>query len=619
MKATLVIFVVFCLALVCPAAVGQEATFEDIEETVGRVPELALASAAEDGILSVIPADAYGFVATNNLQGSYDNVMLFVQALGLPIPRANILLTIQEHVGEIDLDAPGAIILLDVDEMSEPKAALLLSAVDAKAVVESHRATARGVGEEMPPGVVKIDVGYLAATQGFVVLGPNADDVASVLAGQGSHQIMPAAKAAFEQGQIVLAGDLQRAGPLMMQMVDMAQGKMAQNPMSAMPQMASTMEMFSLYFDGAKSLIQQSDKLTVVLDINAEHAILSKAVLFKADSEIAAFVNAQKGQPVASYSALPGGPFLMAGGVNMATEGMQSLVTNVLEKFMTLPSFKGGLPEEQVKEYVADINAGIAQLSGYSFTMNLGNPMTGMLNAVARYDVSDSASYLKLMEKVSSGEAARMWSKGFGAPIEYVYTSAGENYSGVEIDTIKMVITPPEPPAEDDPMAMQKQMMMAQQMQMLPMMYGPDMTFRMAAPNDKQVLFVMGGSGRMERAINVAQGNGTVLADSPKIAQAVAKLPANRFAEFHLDLGQVVPMIGMFASMAGGPAMPAAEAPATPLISWSVSAEANALRVDMVVPSETVRMLVQTAMAMQMQMMQQQMESGGQAEPSEDF
>ena len=151
-------------------------------------------------------------------------------------------------------------------------------------------------------------------------------------------------------------------------------------------------------------------------------------------------------------------------------------------------------------------------------------------------------------------------------------------------------------------------------MKMMTLMYGPDMTFRLAAPNDKQVLFVMGGSGRMERAINVAQGNGSVLADDPKIIQAAAKLPANRFAEAHLDLGQVLPMVATFTGM---PAT--GQIPQAPPISFSASAEDNTLRVDLVVPSETIRTLVQTFMAIQMQMMQQRGGPGGQAEPSEDF
>ena len=70
--------------------------------------------------------------------------------------------------------------------------ALLLSAVDAKAVVEAHQA--QGTDELLPPGVVKVANGYLAVKQGFVVFAPTADDAAAVLAAQESHQIMPAAK-----------------------------------------------------------------------------------------------------------------------------------------------------------------------------------------------------------------------------------------------------------------------------------------------------------------------------------------------------------------------------------------------------------------------------------------
>ena len=55
----------------------------------------------------------------------------------------------------------------------------------------------------------------------------------------------------------------------------------------------------------------------------------------------------------------------------------------------------------------------------------------------------------------------------------------------------------------------------------------------------------------------------------------------------------------MFAAMFGGPAMPAAQAPVTPPISFSASAEGNALRVDLVIPSETIGTLVQTFRAMQ--------------------
>ncbi|NIA07041.1 MAG: hypothetical protein GWP14_05310 [Actinobacteria bacterium] len=575
---------------------------------------ISLSAAAQPDILSAVPGDAYGFVATKSLQGSYDKIMAFAEAMGLPPLADNKLLAIQEHVGDVDLDGPAVIILLDPQQFSSQPVALLLSAADAQGVLDNYISEAEGSDIELPPGVVKGDDGYLAVKNGFVVFTPKPEQAAAVLASQTSLETMPEVEAAFEKGQIVLAGDLQRAAPWIIQMLGIAQAQMIaqmdQGPAAAaMPQMDMAKEMFSLYLELAQDLLEQTDKLAVALDINAEHAILTKKVLFKADSPAAAFMNAQAGQPTPAYNALPGGPFLIAGGVNMASEGLQSLAKSVLDKFMNLPSIKGKLPEEQAQQYLADLKAGMAQLLGCSFTFNLGNPMAGMFNIVARYDVSDSASYRKLMEKTSSGEGASMWAKASGMPVEYVYTSAAETYSDVEIDTIKMQITPPAEGAQADPK-------MAQQMQMMAMMYGPDMTFRMAAPTDKQMLFTMGGGSElMERAINVAQGKGSVLAEESAIKQGAANLPANRFAEAYLDLSQVMPMIMMLTMGGQSGSMPSA-ATATPPVSFSCSAEANTFRADMVLPSATVKSLVEAIGPM---IMSPGMAPGGGEPPDEEF
>ncbi len=582
MKFTLTSLAVLCLLSVCVPAAGQS------------------------DILSAIPADAYGFVATNDLQASYDNVMLFAKAIGAPVPEDNKLLPIQNNIGEIDLNGPAAIILLDPQKFSEPPVALLFSAADAKAVFRTHQAKAPDTDEELPLGVVKVANGYVAVKNGFVVFAPKADHAVAVLAGQEPHQIMPAAKEAFDKGQIVLAGDLQAAAPFMIQTLNMVQAQMnAQMAAGAaqMPQIATFVEMVSVYMDVAQSLVGQSDKLTVTLNINAEQAVLTKRILFRPDSPAAVFLNAHVGLPAPSYNTLPGGPFFMAAGASVVPENMKSLGDSFLERFANLPSFKEKFSAEQLQQMTTDANASAALISGIAFTFNFGSPMTGMLNMVARCDVSDVALYKELSKKETTTDA--MWTKAFGTPLDFIYTSAAENYSGVDIDTYKMQITTPEPGTQTNPI-------LAQQMQVLPMMYGPDMTFRLAAPNEKQVLFVMGGAGRMERAINVAQGNGSVLADDPRIIQATAKLPANRFAEAHLDLVQVAPMIGMLSAMAGAGGMPAAapsQAPDAPLISFSASAENNTLQVDLVVPSKTISTLITSFMPTKIR----------HAEPSDNF
>lgn len=566
MKTKPIFLSVVCVLLVCVPASGQE------------------------DILSAIPADAYGFVATKNLQASYDNIMLFARAIGAPAPKDNKLLPIRNNFGEIDLNGPAAVVLLDPQKFSEPPVAVLLSAADAEAVFQTHKAKALDTNVDLPAGVIKGPGGYLAVKRGFVVFAPKADHAAAVLASQEPLAIMPAARKAFEKGQIVLAGDLRGAAPFMIQTLNTVRAQMnAQMAGMArqMPQMAAIMDMVSIYMDVAESLVGQSDKLTVSLDVNAEQAVLTKRVLFRGDSPAADFLNAHRRLDPPSYEALPAGPFLVVAGASVVPENMKSLSDAFLKRLADLPSLKKELSAEQLQEITTAANASAALISGMAFTFNIGSPATGMLDMVARYDVSDVALYRQLSEKES--DIGAMWSKAFGTPLDFIYSRAAENYSGVDIDTYKMQITPPEPGAQPDPVT-------AQQMQMLPMLYGPDMTFRLAAPNDEQVLFVMGGAGRMERAINVAQGNGSVLANNRKIMAAAGKLPANRFAEAHLDLGQVLPMIGMLAAMSGGggggmSATPGGQDLDTPLISFSASAEDNALRMDLVVPAKTVRTL----------------------------
>ena len=566
---------------------------------------ISLPAVGQPDIFSAVPGDAYGFVATKSLQGSYDKIMAFARAMGVPVPPDNKLLAIQEHVGEIDLNGPAAIILLDPQKYSgEPIALLLSAADDAQTILESHKAETEPSDDELPAGVVRGADGYLGVKNGFVVFAPKAEQAAAVLASQRSLETMPAVRAAFDKGQIVLAGDLKRAAPMIMQFLQMAQAQMAsQMDTAPVPNAAMAKDMFSLYLDLAQALIVQTDKLTVAVDVNADRAVVTKHVLFEADSPAAGFMNAQMSQAVPSYNALPGGPFLMAGGFNVVPEGYQALASNIMMKLISLPSFEGKLSEAQVQQMVTDSAAASGMLSGGAFTLNIGNPMTGMFNIIFRGDVSDVPAYKKLVQKIYESEANSIYFQASGMPADYIYNSAAETVSGVDVDTIKIQMSEE---AAADPM-------MAQQMQMMAMMYGPDMTFRMAAPSKKQLLFTMGGGAElMERAINVAQGHGSMLANGEAIKQAGTNLPAKRFAEFHLDLNQLVPMMMMFAM--GQPGAAPTGATAAPPVSFSCSAEANTLRADMVLHSATVKSLIE-AMG---PMMRQQMGPGAEP-PDEEF
>ena len=132
-------------------------------------------------------------------------------------------------------------------------------------------------------------------------------------------------------------------------------------------------------------------------------------------------------------------------------------------------------------------------------------------------------------------------------------------------------------------------------MKVLPMVVGPDLSIRMLAPSDKQVLIVIGGGYvRAERVINVINGHGSSLADYAKINQAAQNMPANRLTDVHYDFGQLLGLIkcfapGEFAGLFGD--SQGFDVASIPLISGCCAAEENAYREDLIVPADFIRVL----------------------------
>lgn len=332
------------------------------------------------------------------------------------------------------------------------------------------------------------------------------------------------------------------------------------------------------------------------LDANGERAVLVKRAQFKEGSAAESFVKGQSSVPMPSLAGLPAGSFLVAGALNVDPKSLETISNAMMDLVMSMPTVKEGLSEANMAEMTAETKAANALMSGYGFTVGIGSPMSGLINAVARYDVSDSKEWMGHGKKLYEGSSAEAVAKSSGMPVKYMYTSGAEEYGGVQIDTVKMELNAP---AEADEMTEQEQMQAMMAQQMMGMMLGPEMMVRMATPSKDQVLLTMGGGAEnMERAINVVKGRGTALADMESVKLAGQSLPANRFAEAHLDLTQLMPMMMMFMGGMGGGEMPSGPEGGAVPISMSASTEADTLRADLVVPTASVKALIEMAMQM---------------------
>ncbi|MCK4850535.1 MAG: hypothetical protein KAT11_04245 [Phycisphaerae bacterium] len=576
MKIRLTILAASCLLLACTVAVGQT------------------------DILSSVPADAYGFAAVKSPQAIVDRLKLLLPVLEEHPVFKDPLAPIRQVLGDVDFTGPAAVVMLKFDEsdMDERPIALLISAANAGAVLQSHKDKAGAGEEQLSQGIVKISaqdlIGedlYLAVKGDFVVVAFEPDMAAALANGQGSFEVLPEVRQAYEQGKIVLLADFQRIRlPLIRGLNETrsevrAEVDQESEPADSKQIIERDMGLFSA--DLAQSFVEQLDKFIYILDVT-DKGVYNLKVIFEADSPVAEFINAQIGQPDPSYKSIPSGAFLLAGALKIPPAQLDVITDALLAKAMTYPSLAQKLSQEPAQKVIADIRAFYGQFSGTAFSAGLGSPATGMLNFVARFDVADAAAFKQQIKEVCQSGFISTLIQDTG--VKLIYTDAVESYAGVNIDTIAIRLANG---GQDNPPTNEAMRVM----QVLPMVIGADMSIRIAAPTEDQVLVIIGGGfERAERVINVANGHGSSLADYPKITEALAAMPPNRIAEVHQDLSTMFTMVKAFAPHLSA-ALQQLNLADMPLFSASCSVQHNTFRSDgsiatISIPSVAVAILV---------------------------
>ncbi len=555
MKIRLIILTVFCLLLSCTLALGQA------------------------DVLSSVPGDAYGFAAVKDPQGIVDQFKLLVPVLAEEDDFKDPLAPIRQVLGDVDLTGPVAVVMLKFDEsdMDERPIAFLISAADPGAVLQSHKDKASADEEQLPPGVVKISAQdlinediYLAVKGNFVVVAFEPDMAGALANGQGSFEVLPEVRQAYEQGKIVLLGDVQRIRPMIIRVLNEDRSKTrAKVDQDSEQTIERDMGLFSL--DLTQSLVEQLDKFIYILDVSDKGVFYSVKAIFEADSSAAKFVNVLVGQPEPSYKSIPSGAFILAGAFRISPAQIDVITDGLLTKAVTYSSLAQKLGQESAQQLISDIKATYGQFSGLAFTAGMGSPATGMLNFVARFDVADAAAFKQQIKELCQSGFVSELIKDTG--VQLIYTDAAQSYAGVGIDTIavKLADTGPDNPPTNEAMKI---------MQVLPMVIGPDMSIRIAAPTEDQVLLIIGGGfERAEHVINVANGHGSSLADYPKMVKALATMPRSRIAEIYLDFGSIFSIVKNFVPRMGA-ILQGMNLADKPLVSASYSVEPNTLRFD---------------------------------------
>ncbi len=250
MKTRLMISALLALLLACTLALGQA------------------------DVLSSVPADAYGFVAVKSPQGVVDQIKQLIPILAEQADFKDPFAPLRQVLGDVDLAGPAAVVLLKFDESDrgkQPPIVFLISAADPGAVLQAHLARATPSEEQLPDGMVKISAQdpidkdlYLAVKGDFVVVALSPKWAQVVLKSKAPFEVLPEVRQAYEQGKIVLLGDIQRAKPWLIRAFDEkrneATARLEQSSEPPSKEQLLGHDVNLLAFDTVQELLEQADQ-----------------------------------------------------------------------------------------------------------------------------------------------------------------------------------------------------------------------------------------------------------------------------------------------------------------------------------------------------------------------
>ncbi|MCC6321406.1 MAG: hypothetical protein IT438_08230 [Phycisphaerales bacterium] len=282
-------------------------------------------------------------------------------------------------------------------------------------------------------------------------------------------------------------------------------------------------------------------------------------------------------------SALPAGPYLIAGAYDYSSKEIKKFLKEIAAKSPDQggSSFMGGMNPKTI-----DASDGAA----FTIGMPKGGLLGGMLTGMVTYIKSSDPTGLVALTKSSMNELNGKAQEGMTFEVKYADKAA--KVEDVDVDSWELKITSE---AGED---------MAQGMAMV---FGPSggPNGYIAKTNSGMYMTMAKSSELMGTALKVGKGGEHLGADK-LITQVAGSMPGNRLAEFYIGTRSIADLVLPFAAMAGV-TVPADKMPESlPPVAMTLSGEGGSAHFAMFVPTPVIKTVVDIGMAVQ-----QQMEGGG--------
>jgi len=491
--------------------------------------------------LDRVPGDAAVAVVIPNLQGLFDDLKTFGQAV---VPADQ---TMQMNMGlamaQTFLDMPGinaggsaaAVMYVSEDEaFAAPPVVLLLPVGDFGQLRESVGAQGTGPVFEANMGGSELylkDVGG-----GFAAVGPLAELVQEFKGKAGNlnghmDRIGRSGEEVLEDNDITLIANLEILSPYIREAADQMKDQMGMMMMMAGPEAQQGQAFMDMMTSSMDSLAEDGQAGMLGVQMSPEGFSFDTGVQFQDGTESAQLL-AEKGDTASLMDHLPGTDFMFAYALDTSNAGIQT----VFDGFSAAAAEAGGQPQGMNFMEMLQGATGLAGEMGSVPMMGAGL-FSNMVTLTMTKDAGSVVGTLKDGLAAINGQSAQ------GFMYNTSFESDAAEIDGVDVSRFAMTM---QPDGSGDGAAFGPAQML------MPMLFGPQggPNGFVAAVDGAVVQTLSQNTPLMEKAITAAR-NGGGLGSSDSLKMVAGRLPSNRIFEFYLSIDQVMNTVGPMAATFG--------------------------------------------------------------------
>lgn len=577
------------------------------------------ASRAADSPLSIIPADAIGFVCVQNLKQLDDNAAAILQELGVaPMvpPAFRSLITMLKEYGPLGdgLNENGsiAVVMLGTetpDKMWDPsRSGLIISATDPKALLESLNPEPAEDGTSLVNLFGKPS--YAITKQNALVIAP-VPAAAKALAKESAGidtKLKPAEVKALAELDLAFWVNASEGFKLAKPMIDgFTSGFKA---MSGGDEGSLQAIQAQGMIDSIEMMREGAETVSGGFSLGQGGLGLRFAVLMKPGSELAKMSGTHLATESSLLAGLPAEDFILALGQvanpEQAQEGMK-MVTNYLQA----NEVKEALGDEAAKKLQTNLESLMGLTRGLAFSISILPPgPDGLVGIASVWKVSDAKNWVeKVAAIVETAKGVTVEDEQVQAMLGAIsYRSEAQKVAGVSVSHLTFDI---KKAAELD----------ADEMDKIGKIVGQDgLLIRIAPVDGKHVAIGFGGGeARFAKIVEAAKAGKAPLQAAAGIKRVSGSLPKEKLSEVYLAVDRILALVrnvNEAVGEAGG--FPFTMAAVNAPIAMTSSGDEMSVVVDVFLPMELIVELKNVAMQAMGQMMAGGMKPGqpGQGGPT---